>query len=753
MVRALGALLCAVVAAEAEVPARGTRQRLRGATREIGDVATELEHVESLEHRVEQDLTRVFADFANGTAAPGGGLAGWFGRRPEEASPGFTAALGAHLSEMRRDLASLVRTINATRAELSEARDAVGTTEKALASARQAERHARLAERLRDGKVAVNYETGEVASLHALLSPSELKRLADQIGTTNLSSLEAHLLRESYLPAAGSRRFARERQRADPAMLHLDTRFLQDMVALSLATAIGGLVAAFLSAPHTLGYMLGGVVVGPSCLDLIRNLEQAETLAQFGSIFLLFSHGLMYSHYYDHRKKRRDVAAAKAPDVASARKPPALKRASSSAAAEELEAPEDLEDLDDLASLSGGETPVKGKRADFAPAGDEDWAARRTFSHGFSLVFLLGLAFAAVAHALGTDHSRAEQTLVAAAFSLSSSSTVLSTLREARLEDNLFGHTIVELLSVQDLVLAPLLALPTAVHELRSSSHSRPGGWMLGVVGGYAGALGVVVLLARRALPRALGHLTRDREADARPDANASLRARRAASDASFGLCVVGYALAMALLGDRLKLSHEAGALFAGLVLVGTPHVDKAKRAVSPLAALFGGMYVASLGLVASPQYVRAHFGAIMGRVTVVVVIKVAVVGPMVYALGFSRAAATGAGFVFAQVSEVALFVAARAHHLQLVTRHTYLDVLSTTIVLLAIAPLFIHVLKRVDRKQFLSLDKDTEHRVTATALLLDLVVAPLKCLRCLVLNLRTLGFVGRFASRAARTS
>ncbi|KAH8048823.1 solute:proton antiporter [Aureococcus anophagefferens] len=465
---------------------------------EIGDVAAELEHVESLEHRVEQDLTRVFADFANGTAAPGGGLAGW----PSAA---------------------------------------------------------RLAERLRDGKVAVNYETGEVASLHALLSPSELKRLADQIGTTNLSSLEAHLLRESYLPAAGSRRFARERQRADPAMLHLDTRFLQDMVALSLATAIGGLVAAFLSAPHTLGYMLGGVVVGPSCLDLIRNLEQAETLAQFGSIFLLFSHGLIR-----------------------------------------------------------------------------------------------------------------------------------------------FGHTIVELLSVQDLVLAPLLALPTAVHELRSSSHSRPGGWMLGVVGGYAGALGVVVLLARRALPRALGHLTRDREADARPDANASLRAarrrtRRSASASS------ALALAMALLGDRLKLSHEAGALFAGLVLVGTPHVDKAKRAVSPLAALFGGMYVASLGLVASPQYVRAHFGAIMGRVTVVVVIKVAVVGPMVYALGF--AGSGGAGFAFARVSE-SRFVA--AHHLQLVTRHTYLDVLSTTIVLLAIAPLFIHVLKRVDRKQFLSLDKDT---------------------------------------------
>ena len=34
----------------------------------------------------------------------------------------------------------------------------------------------------------------------------------------------------------------------------------------------------------------------------------------------------------------------------------------------------------------------------------------------------------------------------------------------------------------------------------------------------------------------------------------------------------------------------------------------------------------------------------------------------VVYALGFSKQAAAGAGAVFAQVSEVALFVAARAH-------------------------------------------------------------------------------------------
>ena len=163
----------------------------------------------------------------------------------------------------------------------------------------------------------------------------------------------------------------------------------------------------------------------------------------------------------------------------------------------------------------------------------------------------------------------------------------------------------------------------------------------------------------------------------------------------------------MALLGDRLKLSHEAGALFAGLVLVGTPHVDRAKRAVAPLAALFGGMYVASLGLVVSPRYLQNHASSVVAHVLFVVCVKVCVTAPVVYCLGFSRQASAGAGAVFAQVSEVALFVAARAHELELLARHTYLDVLSTTIVLLAVNPLVIHVLRRVDRRHFLEARQD----------------------------------------------
>ena len=133
-------------------------------------------------------------------------------------------------------------------------------------------------------------------------------------------------------------------------------------------------------------------------------------------------------------------------------------------------------------------------------------------------------------------------------------------------------------------------------------------------------------------------------------------------------------------------------------------------------------MYVASLGLVVSPRYLQNHASAVVAHVLFVVCVKVAVTAPVVYALGFSKQAAAGAGAVFAQVSEVALFVAARAHELELLARHTYLDVLSTTIVLLAVAPLFIHGLRRVDRRHFLEADRESRRG----GLVADLAQLPL---------------------------
>ncbi|AFY70901.1 Kef-type potassium/proton antiporter, CPA2 family [Thalassoporum mexicanum PCC 7367] len=74
-----------------------------------------------------------------------------------------------------------------------------------------------------------------------------------------------------------------------------DFRLIVDLVTVLAAASIGGLVAAKLRLPVIIGYLLGGIVVGPTGMGLIKELIQVETLAQFGVAFLLFALGVEFS--------------------------------------------------------------------------------------------------------------------------------------------------------------------------------------------------------------------------------------------------------------------------------------------------------------------------------------------------------------------------------------------------------------------------------------------------------------------------
>ncbi len=74
-----------------------------------------------------------------------------------------------------------------------------------------------------------------------------------------------------------------------------DFRLIVDLVLVLAAAAGGGLLAALCRQPVLLGYLLGGMVVGPAGLGLIKELIQVETLAQFGVAFLLFALGVEFS--------------------------------------------------------------------------------------------------------------------------------------------------------------------------------------------------------------------------------------------------------------------------------------------------------------------------------------------------------------------------------------------------------------------------------------------------------------------------
>uniref|UniRef100_B8HVL8 Sodium/hydrogen exchanger n=1 Tax=Cyanothece sp. (strain PCC 7425 / ATCC 29141) TaxID=395961 RepID=B8HVL8_CYAP4 len=74
-----------------------------------------------------------------------------------------------------------------------------------------------------------------------------------------------------------------------------DLRLIVDLVTVFGVAAIGGLLAALLRQPVLLGYLLGGMIVGPAGLGVIKEVVQVETLAQFGVAFLLFALGVGFS--------------------------------------------------------------------------------------------------------------------------------------------------------------------------------------------------------------------------------------------------------------------------------------------------------------------------------------------------------------------------------------------------------------------------------------------------------------------------
>lgn len=85
-----------------------------------------------------------------------------------------------------------------------------------------------------------------------------------------------------------------------------DFRLIVDIVVVLAAAAGGGLLAALLRQPVLLGYLLGGAIVGPAGLGLVKELIQVETLAQFGAAFLLFALGVEFS--FTELKKVQNIS-------------------------------------------------------------------------------------------------------------------------------------------------------------------------------------------------------------------------------------------------------------------------------------------------------------------------------------------------------------------------------------------------------------------------------------------------------------
>lgn len=71
-----------------------------------------------------------------------------------------------------------------------------------------------------------------------------------------------------------------------------DSRLFLDIAVLTIAVAIGGQIARFLTLPSVVGHLLAGTIVGPSILNLIHHPMQLLSLAQLGSATVMFDVGM-----------------------------------------------------------------------------------------------------------------------------------------------------------------------------------------------------------------------------------------------------------------------------------------------------------------------------------------------------------------------------------------------------------------------------------------------------------------------------
>lgn len=78
----------------------------------------------------------------------------------------------------------------------------------------------------------------------------------------------------------------------------VETTFYRDLAYVFGAAVLGGAVARALRQPLILGYVLGGILIGPFTPGpTVAEIHQFEILAEIGVIFLMYSIGLEFSFH------------------------------------------------------------------------------------------------------------------------------------------------------------------------------------------------------------------------------------------------------------------------------------------------------------------------------------------------------------------------------------------------------------------------------------------------------------------------
>ena len=484
------------------------------------------------------------------------------------------------------------------------------------------------------------------------------------------------------------------RSDSDPAVLSMDFQLLLDVVKLAMTASLFGLAAVFMRLPPTAGFLMGGMLIGPSCLELIGEIHQVQTLAQFGMIFLLFEQGLLYSLTYSGTPV---LTAGRSSDD------------------EESEFVEDDDEKSVSSTTTQGQSNnskrVHSRRLQGKSLIKPDFIRNVSSSNfdtdrdpnvvGAVVLVLLILTAAAIVYLTEVVSSIPEAIIVSCAIAVCSTTIVSENLHAAKIADTQWGKGVLKMISMHDLFMVPLLALPELLASLnhlqtddgeKSDMHFA----LFGVVN-ILFQLGIATVFLRGSMILAKNIISAANLAEAKMVGEKS---------ELFTLSVVAYALLIATMSDQLKLSIEAGAVLAGVALMRSPYVPKVIASIAPITSVFGGMYLTSLGTILSPAFVFNHASEIIELVLLIGLFKLVLVATTLNRVfDYRITSSLAVGSAMAQVSEVSLLVLAKAQRIGLVSRKTYLLLIPTTCVLLTLAPFSASHLRRLKLQEVAGAD------------------------------------------------
>ncbi len=218
---------------------------------------------------------------------------------------------------------------------------------------------------------------------------------------------------------------------------------------------------------------------------------------------------------------------------------------------------------------------------------------------------------------------------------LSSTAIVLGLLSERRETDTPAGRAVLGVLIFQDLGIVLMVLFVPILGGLATS-----GGEVAWALGKAVLVIALVILLARRVVPKLLDVVARTR----RPEL--------------FLMTVLALCLGTAWLTGLAGVSLALGAFLAGLLVSESPYSHHALSEVLPLQIVFAAVFFVSIGMLLDPAFLVAYLPWVLGVAVVVLLLKFVVTMGSVLVLRLPVRTAVQSGLTLGQIGEFSFVLA-----------------------------------------------------------------------------------------------